>query len=59
MKYAVPVLYRGQCNFLVEADTPEKAEEIAEQKFKNGDKQDTLGNEWEEVERTGRPQPLD
>jgi hypothetical protein len=52
-KYEVPVIYQGQCTFIVEAETPEQASNLAVAKFKNGDEPDELGNEWEEVDRVG------
>jgi len=51
--YEVPVVYRGQCNFLIEASSEEEAKKIAERKFKDGDEPDVLGNEWEEIDRMG------
>ena len=53
MKFCVPIIYRGQSNFIVEADTPEEAEAKARTRYDNGDVGDELGNEWEEVERIG------
>ncbi len=51
--YEVPVIYRGQCNYLVTAESPERAAELAEVCFKKGEEADVLGNEWEEIERIG------
>jgi hypothetical protein len=56
MQYCVPVVYRGQDNFIVEADSPEEAKTKAEAAFKNGDEPDVCGNEWEEVEKIGEPE---
>ena len=58
MKYEVPVLYRGQCNFIVEADSPTEAQEVAGARFKDGIAPDVLGNEWEEVDRIGEPREM-
>jgi hypothetical protein len=52
-KFEVPIVYRGQCNFIVEAENAEAAKSLAESKFNNGDRPDDLGNEWEEIERIG------
>jgi hypothetical protein len=52
-KYEVPIVYRGQCTFIVEAETPEQASDVAVAKFKDGDEPDVLDNEWEEVDRIG------
>ena len=51
MRYEVPIIYRGQCTFIVDADSPDEAKERAEAKFKGGDQPDEMGNEWEEVDR--------
>jgi hypothetical protein len=51
--YEVPVVYKGQCSFIVEAETPEQAQELAESLFNNGDTPTALGNEWENIERFG------
>jgi hypothetical protein len=55
MKYEVPVVYRGQCNFIVEANSPQEAQELAAARFKTGEAPAELGNEWEEVDRLGEP----
>jgi hypothetical protein len=55
--YEVPIVYRGQSNFLVLAESPERAAELAEESFKKGKTPDTLGNEWEEIERIGNVTP--
>lgn len=55
MKYEIPIIYRGQVNFIVEAESPEKALEIATQRFNNGDTPDVLGNEWEQIEMVKKP----
>ena len=49
--YEVPIVYHGQENFLVQADTPEEAEEIARQKFYNGDNSQFSASE--RIERFG------
>lgn len=53
--YEVPVMYRGQCNFRVEADNPDQAQEKAQIAFKNNEATIELGNEWEEIQRVGQP----
>jgi hypothetical protein len=56
--FAVPVVYRGQSNFIVEAETPEEAKRLAEEKFKNGNLPDAFGNEWEEIEKVCDPEEV-
>jgi hypothetical protein len=51
--FEVPIVYRGQCNYLVPASNKEEAEAIARAKFSAGAAPDDLGNEWEEIERVG------
>lgn len=58
-KFEVPVVYKGQCNFIVEASSIEEAEKIAEIKFNNGDSPDKLGNEWEKIDRIGEVVPVE
>ena len=58
-KFEVPVVYKGQCNFIVEASSIEEAENIAEIKFNNGDSPDGLGNEWEKIDRIGEVVPVE
>ena len=55
MRYEVPIIYKGQCTFIVEADSPEQAKEKAEFKFKNGDGVDDMGNEWESIDQICNP----
>jgi len=50
MQYEVPVIYKGQCTFIVDADTPDEAKAKAEFKFKNGDGVSEMGNEWETID---------
>lgn len=59
-KFAVPVIYRGLSNFIVEAETPEKAKELARTGFHLGTEPDILilGNEFEEIERVGEPEEV-
>ena len=52
-KYCVPVYYIGFSNFIVEADSPQQAIEMAEAKFKNGDEPDACGNEFESIDGFG------
>lgn len=53
MKYEVPVVYRGQCNFVIEANSAEEAKKMVEIQFREGLSPTELGNEWEEIERIG------
>lgn len=55
-RYIVPVVFRGQENFEVVAESPEEAKEKAEAAFKGGFAHILLGNEWHEVERIGKPE---
>ena len=55
MRYEVPVVYRGQCSYIIEADSPAEAKKVAEAQFKDGVEPDVLGNESEEVDRIGEP----
>jgi hypothetical protein len=57
-KYEVPIVYRGQCNYVIEAVSANDAEVKARAMFANGDAPDTLGNEWETIERVGDVQPV-
>ena len=57
-RYVVPVVYRGMDNFIVEADSPAEAKELAEARFNDGEPADEFGNEWEEIERVGDPELL-
>lgn len=59
MKYEVPIVYRGQSNFIVEASSAEEAERIARERFELDAPADILGNEWEEVERVGVIKSID
>lgn len=57
-KFNVPIVYRGISNYIVEADTPEKAREEAIRQFNDGEVTlYLLGNEWEEIERVGEAEP--
>jgi hypothetical protein len=57
-KYEVPIVYTGQCNFIVEASSPDEAREIASSMFNEGERPDILGNEWERIERIGEIEPI-
>jgi hypothetical protein len=54
-KYEVPIVYRGQCNFIVEADGPSEAISKAIEMFNAGEQPVELGNEWEIFDRAGAP----
>lgn len=58
-KYVVPIIYRGQDNFIVEADSVEQAQERAQLRFCDGQPADELGNEWEEIEKVGEVELID
>jgi len=58
-KFEVPIVYRGQSNYIVFALDKEGAERRARDRFDSGDKPDDLGNEWEEIERVGDINPVD
>jgi len=58
VKYEVPIVYRGQCNYVVEADDAEQAEAKARLAYGNGEAATPLGNEWEEIERIGTIQEV-
>lgn len=58
-KYEVPVVYKGQCNFIVEASSIEEAENMARRMFNNGDRPDELGNEWEKIDWIGEVVPVE
>lgn len=51
--FEVPIVYRGLSNFIVNAETPEAARELAIARFNDGDTPELLGNEWEEIDRVG------
>lgn len=57
-RYEVPIVYQGQANFVVDAESPEEAIEKAKAKFKAGDSEDVLGNEWESIQRVGEVEVL-
>lgn len=57
MRYEVPIVYRGQSNYIVWADTKEEAERIARAMFNNNEPPTTLANEWETIERVGDIEP--
>jgi hypothetical protein len=58
-KFEVPVIYKGQCNFIVEAGSEEEATQIARRMFNNGDRPDELGNEWEKIDWIGDVSKVD
>lgn len=39
-KYNVPIVFRGQANYIIEAASPAEAERIARARFNEGDKGD-------------------
>lgn len=59
MKYEVAIIYKGQSNFIVEADSPKEAREKAERRFKEGDTPDHTGGEWEEIDHICEPATID
>lgn len=58
-KYCVPIIFRGQDNFIVEAQSPEEATIMAERRFNNGDQPDEFGDEWQEIERVLTPEEME
>jgi len=50
-KYEVCVLYSGQNNYIVEANSAEEAEEVARYRYGAGDNGEALGTEYEEIDR--------
>jgi hypothetical protein len=59
MKFEVPIVYKGQANYIVTADSPQEADAIAQAKFHRGETPDTLGNEWETIDRVGEIKPVE
>lgn len=51
--WEVPIVYKGQVNYIVEAPTAEAASAKAEAQFKGGDSPAPLGNEWETIDHIG------
>jgi hypothetical protein len=47
----VCVLYSGQNNYIVEANSAEEAEEVARCRYGAGDNGESLGTEYEEIDR--------
>jgi hypothetical protein len=58
-EYEVPVVYRGQVNYVVKAGSPQEAEAAARLRYSTGDSGDVLGNEWEEIEKVGEVKEKD
>lgn len=52
-KWEVQVHYSGMLNYVVEAVSPEYAEELAKRLFYGGTEPTKLGNEWERIESIG------
>jgi hypothetical protein len=55
MKYEVPIIYRGMCNFVVEANRESEAIAKAIEAFNEGIRPDLFGNKWEIFDRAGTP----
>jgi hypothetical protein len=53
--WEVPIIYRGQLNYLVEAEDSVRAAEIARQQYHEGTAPTILGNEWEEIDHVITP----
>jgi len=51
--YIVPIIFKGQDNFIVEAGSLREAEDKARSRFNDGDSPDKCGNEWQEIDRIG------
>ena len=56
--FEVPIIYSGQCNFVVKADNDVDARIKAELLFNDGKRPDELGNEWEKIDRVCKPKIL-
>ena len=50
LKYEVAIISKQQTTFIVEAASEDAAEEIAIEKFQNGDKGDLPGYDYESIE---------
>ena len=44
--FEVPIVYRGQNNYIVEAETAEDAQQITEARYYNGDDGEQTQGEW-------------
>jgi hypothetical protein len=53
--YKVHIIYRGARTFTVKASSPDKAVELAKEKFLNGDTSDQSWDEWEDIEDNDPP----
>ena len=57
-EYEVPIVYTGQSNYIVTADSPADAESKARARFNNGEASDTPASDYEKVERVGSIEEL-
>ena len=54
MKYAVPIIYKGQSTYIVEAESPEEAEVKARRRYNFGyEPEPMLPSDWQELVRVG------
>jgi hypothetical protein len=50
IKYAVCIRYHGISHYVVDASSPEEAEEMAREMYLNGEPETPLGGEFEEID---------
>ena len=55
-KYNVPIIYKGQVNYIVEAESVEEAEELVRKQWSAGEKP---VEEWEKIETFGVVEPVE
>ena len=58
MKYEVPIVYKGQATYIVEAENEEQAMELADARFKRGDDGDLPASDYETIENYGLVLPM-
>lgn len=58
MKFAVPIVYKGLANFIVDAKDENEAKVKAAQAFNNGEHAESFGNEWEKIDQVCDPEVL-
>lgn len=57
--YEVPIVYKGQINYIIEAESDIEAETIARAKFDNGDRGSVPVIEYEKIDRIGDIDKID
>lgn len=53
-QYEVPIYYSGLLNYIVEADSPEMARQLATDRFYRAEPPEDLGNEYERIDVVGK-----